>query len=82
MDLRRWAIVYVATVSGEDSDEIDCDAPMQVYDFDSVDAVEMALEFEKTFETRADPEWFMKGEQSLSVLISTLEEARKAPPAS
>jgi len=74
MDVGRWAILYVATVAGEDSDTLDLEAPMSVHDFDSVDAVEMAMEFEQAFGCEADPEQFLRGDHTLADLIERLRE--------
>lgn len=79
MDLRRWVIVYVAAVSGEKSDDIDPDEPMSIYDFDSIDAVEMAMEFERKFDRPTEPELFLRSDQSLNQLVAALERIEPRP---
>ncbi|WP_421697954.1 acyl carrier protein [Ancylobacter sp.] len=55
----RWIVVYLAVISGEDSDTIDPDMPLSHFDLDSVDAVEMALQFETTFDRQIGAEFFL-----------------------
>lgn len=74
MDVGRWAALYVATVAGEKADALDLHAPMSVHDFDSVDAVEMAMAFEKAFACEADPEQFLRGDHTLAELIEGLRD--------
>jgi acyl carrier protein len=73
--LQRWLVVYLAVLTGEDSDSIDADAPLAQFDLDSVDAVEMASQFEKTFACRIGPEFFLQGRQSVRALVPRLLEA-------
>ncbi len=58
MDIDRWVVVYISSVVGISSEEIDLHEMMSIYDFDSIDAVEMALEFERTFSREVDPHVF------------------------
>ncbi|WP_371345132.1 acyl carrier protein [Ancylobacter sp. IITR112] len=76
----RWIIVYLAVISGEDSDTIDADAPLSSFDLDSVDAVEMALQFETTFDQRIGAEFFLIGEPTLRELAEVIV-ANAAEPA-
>lgn len=74
MDVGRWVALYVATVAGEDADALDLHAPMSVHDLDSVDAVEMVMEFEKAFACEADPEQVLRGDRTLAELIEVLRD--------
>ena len=76
--LQRWLLVYLAVITGEDSGSIDPDAPLAQFDLDSVDAVEMASQFEKTFVCRIGPESFLQGQQSVRALVPRLLEAIEA----
>ena len=70
--IERWLVVYIAVITGEDSDSVDVGAPLSRFDLDSVDAVEMAQEFEKAFARRIGPEFFLQGDQSLRQLVPRL----------
>jgi acyl carrier protein len=72
LDVRRWILVYVATIVGEDSDSLDIHAPLSRYDFDSLDAVEMAVAFEKTFGRETHPELFLRSDQTIAGLTAVL----------
>ena len=76
--LRRWLVVYLAVLTGEDSEAIDIDMPLARFDLDSVDAVEMASQFEKTFGCQIGPEFFLQGEPSVRALVPRLVAALEA----
>jgi acyl carrier protein len=70
--VRRWIVVYLAVISGEDSDTIDADMPLSHFDIDSVDAVEMALQFETTFDRRIGAEFFLVAERTIRDLAEQI----------
>lgn len=70
--IQRWIVVYLAVISGEDSASIDIDASLAAYDIDSVDAVEMALQFEKAFGREIGAEFFLRSEPSLRELAGQI----------
>lgn len=72
--VHRWITVYVATLLGMQSDRIDPTAPLATYDLDSVDAVEMAMQFECAFSRPIHPETFMVGDQSIDALAKRLAD--------
>ncbi len=76
--VRRWVVVYIGVLVGEESDTIDMDAPFSRFDLDSVDAVEMAAEFEKAFGCEVGPEFFLQGTPSLREMVPRLLEAAQA----
>ncbi len=75
MDIGRWVVVYIASVVGQKSELLDLDAPMAIYDFDSIDAVEMAFEFERTFGREVDPHVLLQSDQTVGGLIAHLSHA-------
>ena len=70
--LRRWIVVYLAVLVGQDSDAIDIDIPFRHFDLDSVDAVEMASEFEKAFGYAIGPEFFLNGDTTVRDMAGDL----------
>ncbi|WP_428028797.1 acyl carrier protein [Ancylobacter sp.] len=68
----RWIIVYLAVISGEDSDAIALDANLSAFDIDSVDAVEMAMQFEKAFNCQIGAEFFLRDEATIQQLADEL----------
>ena len=56
------------------SDSIDIDRPLADFELDSVDAVELASEFERAFGHELDPEFFLDGSQSLRKVVAKLAE--------
>ncbi|SFK76052.1 acyl carrier protein [Methylorubrum salsuginis] len=72
MDVGRWIIDYVASVVGREADDLDLHEPMEVYDFDSIDAVEMTFAFERTFGREVDPHLILQGDQTVAGLIAEL----------
>ena len=76
--IRRWLVVYIGVLVGEASESIDMDAPFSRFDLDSVDAVEMAAEFEKAFECEVGPEFFLQGTTSLREMVPQLLAAAQA----
>ena len=74
--IRRWIVVYLAVVVGNDSDGIEIDVPFSQFDLDSVDAVEMAAEFEKAFGLEIGPEFFLRGEPTIRDMVEALVEQR------
>ncbi len=68
----RWIIVYLAVISGEDSDMIDPDTALSHFDIDSVDAVEMALQFETTFDHPVGAEFFLSTQSTIRELASLI----------
>lgn len=70
--VRRWIIVYIAVLVGEPSDSIETSVPFSRFDLDSVDAVQMAAEFEKTFHVEVGPEFFLRGHQSIEEIVEGL----------
>ena len=70
----RWIVIYLAVLAGRRSDSIDIDRPLADFDLDSVNAVELALEFERAFGLELDPEFFLYGNQSLREMVAKLAE--------
>ncbi|MEP0155266.1 acyl carrier protein [Pseudophaeobacter sp.] len=70
--LSRWILVYLATIIGEPADSLDGADPLSEYDLDSIDAVTMAIELEKTFKFGVHPETFMKQAASVDEIVSSL----------
>lgn len=66
--LPRWMQLHLATITGRPSEDIDIEAPLHVYDLDSVDAVVMALELQKAFGITVHPEIFLAGEQTIAAI--------------
>ena len=62
----------------KESDSIDMDAPFSRFDLDSVDAVEMAAEFEKAFGCEVGPEFFLQSTPSIRDMVPRLVEAANA----
>ncbi|NYZ11328.1 acyl carrier protein [Azospirillum sp. RWY-5-1] len=72
--VNRWIMVHVATLLGVDSGTIDPAAPLSTYDLDSVDAIEMAMQFECAFGRAIHPEIFMDGDRSIDALAEQLAD--------
>ncbi|MDQ0347348.1 acyl carrier protein [Ancylobacter vacuolatus] len=70
--VRRWIVIYLAVISGEDSDTIDLDSRLSHFDIDSVDAVEMALQFETTFNRPIGAEFFLVSELTIRELAGQI----------
>ena len=70
--LQQWMTAYIATVTGISSDIIRPAEPMRTYDLDSLDAVEMALDFERMYGLAVHPEFFMDGAASIESLVESL----------
>jgi acyl carrier protein len=70
----RWVVIYLAVLSGVDSDSIDLDTRFAEFDIDSVDAVEMAAEFAKAFGVDIGPEFFLRGDQPVRHMVDELVE--------
>lgn len=79
--VRRWVVVYIGVLVGEESDSIDMDSPFSRFDLDSVDAVEMAAEFEKAFGCEVRPEFFLQSAPSLREMVPQLLGAAQAEKA-
>lgn len=71
-ELLNWMKAYLATLAGRAAENLDADACLGAYDLDSVDAVEMALEFERAFGFAIHPETFLNAEASLPDLAEAL----------
>lgn len=76
--IRRWVLVYLGVLVGEDSGSIDIDVPFSRFDLDSVDAVEMAAEFERAFGCEVGPEFFLQSAPTLRAMIPHLIEVAGA----
>jgi acyl carrier protein len=76
--IQRWVVVYLAVLTGRDSDHIDIDTPFSRFDIDSVDAVEMAAEFEKAFGYGIGPEFFLQSVPSVREMVEHLSAAARA----
>ncbi len=76
--ISRWMVVYLAVLVGQDSDAIDIDTPFRQFDLDSVDAVEMAAEFERAFGVDIGPEFFLRGEVTVREMVEALVAQRVA----
>ncbi len=74
--VRRWIVVYLAVLVGQDSDGVDIDMPFRHFDLDSVDAVEMASEFEKAFGYAIGPEFFLNGDTTVRDMAGDLVNGR------
>jgi acyl carrier protein len=74
----RWLVMYLAVLTGEKSEAIDRAASLSAFDIDSVDAVEMAAEFEKAFDCEVDPEFFLRGRESIAEMVPFLAEVAGA----
>ncbi|WP_421725958.1 acyl carrier protein [Bauldia sp.] len=72
--IRRWLIVYLAILVGEPSESIEANVPFSRFDIDSVDAVQMAAEFEKAFAVEIGPEFFLRGELTLDEMVALIAE--------
>ena len=72
--IARWVVIYLAVLSGRSSDSIDLDTRFAEFDIDSVDAVEMATEFEKAFGVGIGPEFFLRGDRSVRDMVEDLAE--------
>ena len=68
----RWLAIYLAVLVGKPSELIDRDIPLSRFDIDSVDAVRMALEFERAFRCEVGPELFLGGGKSLREMVAVL----------
>ncbi|WP_018389704.1 acyl carrier protein [Ancylobacter sp. FA202] len=68
----RWIVIYLAVISGEDSETIDLDSHLSHFDIDSVDAVEMALQFETTFNRPIGAEFFLVSELTIRELAGRI----------
>jgi acyl carrier protein len=68
----RWLAIYLAVLVGKPSGAIDRDMPLSRFDIDSVDAVQMALEFERAFNCQVGPELFLGGGQSIREMVPVL----------
>ncbi len=79
--IQRWIVIYLAILVGEESDTIDVDAPFSRFDLNSVDAVEMAAEFEKAFGCEIEPEFFLIDTPSVSEMVPRLVAAVEAATA-
>ncbi|PWC88145.1 hypothetical protein TSH100_08730 [Azospirillum sp. TSH100] len=81
--LQRWMMAYLATICGEAADRLDPGQPLAVYDLDSVDAVEMALEMEKAFGIVLHPETFLDTTITVAAIATAIAAGPAgAPPAS
>jgi acyl carrier protein len=76
--IRRWVVVYLGVLVGEDSRSIDIDVPFSRFDLDSVDAVEMAAEFEKAFRCEVGPEFFLQSAPTIRAMVPRLVELARA----
>jgi acyl carrier protein len=76
--IQRWVQVYLAVLIGHDSDSVDVDIPFSRFDLDSVDAVEMAAEFEKAFGYDIGPEFFLQSTPSVRQMVEQLVAAAPA----
>jgi acyl carrier protein len=76
--IRRWVVVYLGVLVGEDARSIDIDAPFFSFDIDSVDAVEMAAEFEKAFGCEVGPEFFLQSAPSVREMVPHLVAVAEA----
>ncbi|WP_049976451.1 acyl carrier protein [Azospirillum sp. B506] len=75
-------MAYLATICGEAAERMDPGQPLAVYDLDSVDAVEMALEMEKAFRIVLDPEIFLDTATSIAAIATAIATASTATHAS
>lgn len=76
----RWIVVYLAVLIGEDSASIDWDAPFSSFDLDSVDAVEMAAQFEKAFGCEIGPEFFLQSTPTVRDMVPRLVAEAQGRP--
>lgn len=74
-ELIRWMLAYIATTIGEPSEALSLDTPLQAYDFDSIDAVNMALALEDKLGRPVDPELMLDGSRNLHEVLRELQEA-------
>ena len=72
--ISRWLVVYLAVLTGQDSDSIDLSQQIADFDLDSLDAVELAAQFEKTFGHELDVELFLQGAKSLGDVVTAMAE--------
>lgn len=79
--LQRWMMAYLATICGDAADRMDPGQPLAVYDLDSVDAVEMALETEKAFGIVLHPETFLDTTTSVAAIANSIATEIAADPA-
>jgi len=68
----RWVQIYLAVLSGVGSESIDVETRFDDFEIDSVDAVEMAAEFEKAFGVDVGPEYFLRGERTVREMVEDL----------
>ncbi len=71
-DLADWMILYVAVLIGEPSESLSLETPLAEYDFDSIDAVNMALELQDRMDTPVDTELFLDSSRSLLEVLNSL----------
>ncbi|PWC40605.1 acyl carrier protein [Azospirillum sp. TSO35-2] len=74
--LQRWMMAYLATICGLAADRMDPAQALAVYDLDSVDAVEMALELEKAFGIALHPETFLDTATSVAAIADHVAGTR------
>lgn len=74
-EIERWMVLYVAIVVGVDADDLDPGSPLASHDLDSVDAVNMALEFEDAFSLEIGPETFLDGDATLAAIAARVADA-------
>lgn len=67
-----WAVPYIATLVGRPAEDISPSDELSVFDLDSVDAVEMALNFEEHFGFAINPETFLDGRTTLDAISRAL----------
>jgi len=71
-ELHRWIIVYLATVIGEPSENIDPTDAISEYDLDSIDAVTAALDLEAAFGVHVHPETFLLDDASIDDIVARI----------
>ncbi len=71
-ELANWMILYVAVLIGDPPETLSLDTPISEYDFDSIDAVNMALAVEEKCGTSVDAELFLNGDASLLDILDAL----------
>jgi acyl carrier protein len=73
MDVGRWIVLHLATLSGEAADAVASDGLMDGFDIDSFDAVEMAFALEREFGIEIDPEFFMNRLETVAQVIARVQ---------
>lgn len=71
-EIGRWILVLIAVMIGDPVESLDASAPLSDYDFDSIDAVNMALDLEEKIGLQVHPELFLDGALSVDDIAARL----------